>query len=36
MAVLTKNTVLWDVASCSLVETDGNFAGTCCHHPLSW
>jgi len=36
MVVLTKNTVLWVVASYSLVETDDNFAGTCRHHPLSW
>ena len=28
MAVLKKNTVLWDMASCSLVENDDNFAGT--------
>jgi hypothetical protein len=32
MAANTKMVVFWDVASCSLVETDQYFKGTYCHH----
>jgi hypothetical protein len=27
-----KMTLFWDVAPCSLVETDRRFRGTCCLH----